>query len=225
MDPSLKAATLGAANIQAPPSPLGASNAPELAKLYQSGFQLPQATGATNAAGNIASQELTAASSKKSNPLADINNYKFVQKPDGGYDFYDPAGQQVDIATLANRTGAKPADVLKDSQNPIDIQYRNDYKNLQDYVNAVLSKDTAKIKAYQKAEPALQQYTDKGGVHKLIEQFQQSYERYYVPRSINPNAWGANVPNNPIVPTAQTGTALPGLPSLGGASGIGQTGG
>jgi hypothetical protein len=44
MDESLRQATLGAGNIQAPASPLGSF--PELASLYQSSFQLPVAAGA-----------------------------------------------------------------------------------------------------------------------------------------------------------------------------------
>lgn len=218
MDPQLRAATLGAPSIQAPASPLGASNAPELAQLYGSSFQLPLASAGAQAAGNIAAQQVKEAEQAKQHKdlLGNIQNYKIVQKQDGGYDFFDPDGQQVDIATLAQRTGVKPQDVLKDSQNPIDIQFRNDYSNLQDYINAVLSKDTKKVDAYQQADQQLKQYTDKGGVDRLIKEFQLAYQRYYVPRTQNPQAWGYNVPQNPIVPTAQSSAF--GLDSSSGAS-------
>lgn len=220
MNPDLKAATLGAANISAPASPLGASSAPELAKLYQSGFQLPQATGATNAAGNIAQEQVKAAAAaaavakQKQADLSNISAYKIVQKPNGGYDFFQPDGKQVDIATVSQATGTPPSKLVADSQNPIDIQYRNDYNNLQKYVDAVLSKDTKTIKEFQSSEPALQQYNDQGGIHRLIQNFQQSYQRYYVTRDQNPNAWGANIPSNPIVQAPQTRAGL--LSSSGG---------
>lgn len=205
MDPNLKAAALGASSITPPASPLGASSAPELAQLYASGFQLPQATGATTAAGNIASTTVKAAqdAATQQQDLTNLKSYTIVKKGDGGYDFYDPTGQQVDIATVSQRTGTSPKDLVANSENPIDIQYRNDQTNLQDYVNAVLSGDKKKIAAYQAAQPALKQYTGRGGVDQLIQKFKQEYQRYYVTRAQNPNAWGA-VPGGPVVPTADS---------------------
>lgn len=215
---ALKAATIGAQQIQAPDSPLGASNYAAIAGHNQAAFQLPQSSGATNASANIAQQQVeaqkaAAAAAKaaandaqqKAQDLQDINKYRIVQKDDGGYDFFDPTGAQVDIATLSQRTGTKPVQVLKNSENPIDQQYVQDYGNLQNYVQAVVSGDRKTVDSYQAAEPNLKQYNDKGGVQKLIDQFKQTYQRYYTPRSVNAQAWG--YPNgNTVVPTPLSAT-------------------
>lgn len=212
---ALKQATLGANAISAPTSTLGASNAPELANLYQSTFQLPQSSGATAAHAQLASdvvaeQKAAAAraaaeAKQKAADLSDPNKYRVVQKDDGGYDFFAPDGSQVDIATLTKNTGTKPTDWLAgkygDSQNPIDIQYVEDQKNLSDYIKAKLSGNKTKIDAYETADPSLKQYQGQGGAHQLISKFQQAYQRYYVPRTQDPNAWGQNPGDSPQVPS------------------------
>ncbi len=208
MDPSLRDAVLGAPQIQAPASPLGASQAPELAKLAQSSFQLPQSNQATGAlaqqAGDLVQQQKAAAAAakaaakKKEADLADIRAYRIVKKSDGGYDFFDPTNKQVDIATLTQRTGTKPSELLKESENPIDIQYVQDYQNLQDYAQAILSGDKKKAQTYRNSAPELKKYDDRGGVQRLFNDFQSHYKRYYVP-----SAWGES-PGSALVPSAQS---------------------
>lgn len=206
---ALKQATQGAAAISAPASPLGASSAPELAALYQSTFQLPQSQAGAGSAGQLAGQidaEQKAAAAKaaaeakqRQQDLQDPSKYRAVQKPDGGYDWYAPDGKQVDIATLTQQTGTSPTDWIAGkygkSQNPVDIQYAQDSKNLEDFVNAVLGGDTKKVQQYTDKEPQLANYSDKGGISKLINEFQQNYQRYYVPRAQDANAWGASPGN------------------------------
>lgn len=213
MDPNLLKAVKSAAAIKAPKSSLGASQGKELAALYQSSFQLPQATGAVSAAANIAQQQVAASkraaaeAKQREQDLADPSKYRVVQKEDGGYDFFAPDGSQVDIATLTQRTGTKPEYWLKDSQNPIDIQYIQDKKNLEKFMNALITKDQKTIQDFTNNDEKLKSYTaDQGGVHNLLQQFEQTYQRYYVPRSVSPQAWGVN-PGAPVVPAAQSGSS------------------
>jgi hypothetical protein len=207
----LKAAVLGAQNLGAPAgNPLGASNYGEISGLNKSSFQLPLATGAVSAGGQIAADQVAAAKAaaahaealakKKAEDASDPSKYRQVQKDDGGYDYFDPDGNQVDIATLSKRTNTKPKDWLKDSQNPIDIQYLEDNNNMNDYIKAKLSGDKKKIQKYEDARPELKKYQGKGGAHQLITDFQNHYQRYYVPRSQDPNAWGARPADWPVVP-------------------------
>ena len=220
MDPNLRAAVLGASNIQAPASSLGASAAPELAKLYAINFQAPQSSLAVKAQAQNAStavqaqEEAAKIAAQKQQDLGDFKAYKIVKKNDGGYDFFDPTGQQVDIATLSQRTGANPADVLKDSQNPIDIQYVNDYQNLQKLGNALLNGDKATVQAYTDADKSLKKYaTTRGGYQQLVNDFQKYYQRYYLTRSVSPTAWGISPADHPFVPTPQSANSV-GTPSL-----------
>lgn len=228
MDPALRDAVLGANNIQAPASPLGASNGAELANLYRSSFQLPQSSGAIAAGAEISSQRVKAAEAQKKldeqkkQDLADIAKYRAVRKQDGGYDFYDPEGNQVAVSELAQRTGMKPQDILynktlgTDSENPMDIQFREDHANLNEYINAVLSKDKKKIEEFRQSRKELNQYDDRGGIDRLINDFKNSYRRYYVTREEDPSAWGEQV-GNVVVPARQTGTSF----NTGSGAGIG----
>lgn len=221
---ALKDATLGAAAIAPPPSTLGASQGPELANMYRSTFQLPLATGAVSAAANtagdiVAEQKRQAAiAAQKQKDQADPKSYKKVKKDDGGFDFFDSDGNQVDIATLAKRTNTKASDWIDDSENPIDIQYKNDYKNLQDLLNAVSSRDTKKVESFQQSfkDEGLPDITQQKP-QDIIDQFKQYYERYYTPREQNPNAWGVTPNNAPYVPAAHSGTSYGvGTPTLSG---------
>ncbi len=206
MDESLRQAVLGAGNITAPASNLGASQAPELAALHAVDFQLPVSSSAAGALAGQASEQVAAqkaaaaAAKKKEQDLANISSYKIVKKDDGGYDFFDPDGNQVDIATLTKRTGVKASDLLEESENPIDIQYREDYKNLQDYITAIVNKDKETIDTIKSQRQELGQYEDEGGVDRLISDFKKYYKRYYTTRDEDSEAWGARPDRNIFVP-------------------------
>lgn len=223
MDESLRQAVLGAGNIQAPASTLGASQAPELAAMALPDFQLPVSGGATSIlsaqAGDIVEQQKKAAAlaEKKKKDLADVNNYKIVRKDDGGYDYFDPDGNQVDIATLAERTGAKPSDLVKDSENPIDKQYMEDYNNLQEYLSALINKDKETLDAIRSERPELSKYDSEGGQEKLIQDFKNYYKRYYTTREKDPEAWGVRPNSNTFVPNRQVAVG-----AYDGGSGIGE---
>lgn len=164
--------------IQTPASPLG--NFPELSQMYQSSFQLPLSNAQTS---SQAQADQTSVSNAKSAQSA--SNYQVVQRPDGGYGFYDPSGKEISASDYAGATGKSVPDVLKNSTNPIDIGYQKDFKDLQDYINLKLqsSKDTA---AAQKAKAIEQdvQKTYKINISKLtpsqlIQQFQAAYPTVY----------------------------------------------
>lgn len=122
------------------PSPLGSF--PELAKLYQSSFQLPLSNAQTGA--QAQQDQVTVENAKKaqaeaearSRAFSDPSKYTVVQRPDGGYGFYGPDGKEVTAAQYAAVAGKLPTDILKDSQNPIDQQYIQDSKNLSAYYKA-----------------------------------------------------------------------------------------
>lgn len=67
---------------------------------------------------------------------ADPSKYQQVAKDDGGYAFYDGAGNEISAFQYARATNKSPVDVLKNSTNPIDIGFNQDYKQLQDYLTA-----------------------------------------------------------------------------------------
>ena len=199
------------------PSPLGSF--PELAQAYASSFA--QGEGQLATAADRYNTDAAESNRKESikariQQLQNISNpdmYKKVKKADGGFDFFDPEGNQIDIATAATRTGRPAWEWIKDSENPIDIQYRNDYSNLQDFMNALASKNQDKINQFKASDPNLGRYTsDRGGIDALMRDFRKVYKRYY-----DPSSWGA-APSKVAVPAPQSGSSY----GLGSGDSIGQ---
>lgn len=162
---ALKAATLGASNIQPAPSPLGSF--PELDKLNSLSFQLPQSNEAAGALSNTASQQVAqqdaeakAAAAAQKDAL-DPSKYKQVAKADGGYAFFDPNGQEISAADYAHITNKDLGTLLKNSSNPIDQGFTKDWADLQHYGNLKLQsqKDTAAAAKAKAIEDEVQKRT------------------------------------------------------------------
>lgn len=133
---TLKSAVLGAqVNPQAGASPLG--NFPELAKLYSSAPQLSKIQLGNSASnyntGIQVSNDKAAAAAAKS--ASGAGKYQQVQTPDGGFKFYDPNGNEISAQQYAAANGTSASDLLKNSLNPIDQAFRQDYAQLQSYIN------------------------------------------------------------------------------------------
>lgn len=148
MDPQanydqLKSAVLGAQQQGSGDSPLG--NFPELSKLYSSSFQLPVSNAAASAAGNVTSDIVAqqkaqaaaaaqAASSGGGGSRSGGGGFKIVARPDGGFGFYDANGNEVSANDYSQATGKDLSAVLKNSRNPVDRAFLQDYKQLNDYI-------------------------------------------------------------------------------------------
>lgn len=176
MDEALRQATLGAASIQTPTSPLGSF--PELAQLHQSSFQLPQSSGAVNTLANQAQAIVKQKEAKKS-------NYQKVKRDDGGFGFYDGEGNEISAADYAYALGKKPSEVLSDSENPIDHGYLQDYKNLQDYIEAKLN-SKSNTKAANRAKAIEKQIRSTTNINvskmkpdEIIAMFKKAYPTIY----------------------------------------------
>lgn len=165
-------------SIQTPTSPLG--NFPELAAMYRGNFQSIPSNAQTQAQ-SVADQNTVSAQKA----AASASNYQQVARPDGGFGFYDPNGNEISAAQYASATGKTPGDVLKNSTNPIDIGYQKDFKDLQQYINLKLQsgQDTA---AKQKASAIEQEVQKNYKINiakltpaQLISQFQSAYPTIY----------------------------------------------
>lgn len=186
----LKSAVLGAQQAGGV-SPLG--NFAGLDKLYavtspsNYSAQAGQVAGAAyNANVTAKNQQAEAdaaaqAAKQKLKDISDPSKYQQVAKQDGGYGFYDPLGNEISASEYASITKKSPADILKQSQNPIDISFRQDYNNLQDYINAkVASKQDSEKKATAQAieQQVKKQYgvdLGKMNIQEVLQKFQQAY--------------------------------------------------
>lgn len=121
-------------------SPLGSF--PELSQMYATNFSSPLSNAQAGAQAQqdqvtVSNQKAAEAAAKaQAAAFADKSKYTVQQRADGGYGFYGPDGKEVSAAQYANNTGQKLTDILKDSQNPIDIRYVQDQTNLTKYLQA-----------------------------------------------------------------------------------------
>lgn len=105
----------------------------------------------------------------------DPSKYQQVENANGGYDFIDPKGQKITVDQYARVTGKNRAALLKDSSDPSDVQFRNDYNNLQDLLQATLDKDKTKLDEYYKNQPELKGMKPAD----LINRFKTFYKGYF----------------------------------------------
>lgn len=134
------------------PSPLGSF--PELQKLYDLTAGLPMSSqqvagDSYNAAVTVENQrKAQAAAQAAAEAKKDPSNYRRIPKSDGGYAFVDPDGNELSAFEYARIVGKSPVEVLKDSLNPIDKRFAQDYKQLEAYINNKASaKNDPKAKA------------------------------------------------------------------------------
>lgn len=160
---TLKSAVLGAQVNTAPgASPLGSF--PELSKLYStapelSKIQLNSAAPNYNAGVDAAAEDAqrkadASAAAQKLKDEQDPSKYKQVQTDDGGYKFYDPLGNEISASQFAAVNNTTPNEILKHSQNPIDVAFQQDFNQLQGYIRnkANSAKDPAAKSAAQAVE-------------------------------------------------------------------------
>ena len=107
----------------------------------------------------------------------DPKNFQKVRKADGGFAFYDPDGKEISINDYASVTGLRRAEILADSENPIDQEYINDYKNMNDLAQAFYNGDQATIKSFTDANPELAGRKPADLMSELIRKYPHMYGR------------------------------------------------
>jgi len=212
MDPQLRAAVLGAQNIQAPVSPNAAWASPEIAQAAQSSFQLPQSNAGANAVGQQAEMDLKAQEEaaayeeKRKAAMLDPNRYSQIPKEDGGYTFLDPTGKEISAHDYARVTGKSVDNILADSENPIDIGFREDYKNLQDFLSAIQNNDKETRDSIMAEVPELKKFEN--DIPGLIKTFQNHYPTVYgLNKDGNQPVNRTYIPNSRVVSSGPGGTS------------------
>jgi len=73
--------------------------------------------------------------------MQDPKNYKAIVNDVGGYDFYDPLGNKIPAVDYARAKNIRITDVYKDSQDPIDKDFIEDYDRVDKLGRAMQSGD------------------------------------------------------------------------------------
>lgn len=105
----------------------------------------------------------------------DPQKYQVRRKEDGGFDFLDPEGNKVDIGTYAQITGQRVVDILKDSENPVDLEYVNDWSNMNSLLNAMYNNDTDTIASFVEQNPSLKNKKPQDLAQELVRKYPHLY--------------------------------------------------
>lgn len=142
----------GIASAQNAPGIAGISDANNRA--FASRLRSPlveRSAGVGQFAGQVAENEAAQAEASRRKRLQELQDmmdpgkYERRRKDDGGFSFYDPTGKEIGIDMYTKRTGLRAADVLKDSDNPIDQQYVSDYMNMNKLMQAAFNGETDEV--------------------------------------------------------------------------------
>lgn len=118
--------------------------------------------------------ELKAAIKAKTAEI-DPENFKKVQKDDGGYDFFDGAGKPITAWQYAQARQEDLGKVLAGSRNEADMQFVNDWNNMQTFLQANAEGDKETLDAIYKEQPEL-----KGMKYEqLLKEFRGSYANIF----------------------------------------------
>lgn len=125
---------------------------------------------------------------------------RMIQNQDGTYDFRDGVGNKLNINQFAILTGQKPSDILKDSDNPKDQRFVQDYKTMSAFVNAWVNGDNETLQKMREADP--DRFNAIVSTYKtpadLVAGFKNTYSDYYggTTDNNNPNSMPSFSPQN-----------------------------
>lgn len=180
-----------------------------------------QGRGLGNLASEVGAQEKEAAEAARRAEMQrikdkmDPNKYQARKdREDGGYSFYDPEGNAIDINRYASATGANPAKILADSDNPFDRQYVNDYSNTRDLITAIQNGDSDTINAYKAENKNIGTMKPEDVMRELI----RKYPHIYSNKSRYADSYRQSN-NNPLLRYNLGGAPVGGGSASGGSSG------
>jgi hypothetical protein len=192
---------------------------PELDKLYNVDFSLPVSQGEAGASAYSAGVQLTNSQREKEagrqaeiqrlqqeaqkiQDMSDPSKYQRIRDKSGGYQFLDPTGKSISAEDYADITGRNPADVLRDSQNPIDVAFQQDYDRLQQYMEdkANAGRDGEAKKRAQEVEKAVGKAygidLNNANPQDLMEKFRRAYPTVFGLNTTGPQGTSTLLPDN-----------------------------
>lgn len=105
----------------------------------------------------------------------DPSKYRVQRKDDGGFDFLDPEGNKIDISVYAKVTGQRLVDILKDSENPIDQEYVNDWLNMNTLMQSMYNGDAATVQSFVEQNPKLKGMKPQDLMMELVRKYPHLY--------------------------------------------------
>lgn len=129
-----------------------------------------------------------AAKAKFDASMVDPNNYTRTVAKDGGYNFFNPAGQPITVAQYSQATGKQIPESLKGSNNQNDSQFTKDYQTLLTYGHAMTGDQAAldKFKSSPEGTAFLSNKDNKNKTYaEVVNDFSNHYGSYMQPQQLN----------------------------------------
>lgn len=111
--------------------------------------------------------------------LEDPRNYKAIIRDDGGYDFFDARGNPISAIEYARATNKRITDILKNSENPDDRSFVEDYEWVMEMGRAMQRGDAKARDKLKDRNPELYEvYKDKP-FQAVVEDLHTAYPEYF----------------------------------------------
>lgn len=108
----------------------------------------------------------------------DPRNYRKEVADDGGYNFYDAAGNPINVQEYAAATNQRISDVLKDSENAKDQEFINDYNDTMKLGQIMTSGSKQDLDKFYKDRPGLKQYMEDNNINNFADYVQRFRDAY-----------------------------------------------
>jgi hypothetical protein len=124
-------------------------------------------------------QDKADAAQKELDYLNDPKNYKAVVNDVGGYDFYDPSGQKLSAVQYAQATNKHITDLYKDSQDPNDKDFTEDYNRVLQLGKILQSGDKKARDKFYKENPDWKDAYGNTSYNDIVKDLRNEYSGYF----------------------------------------------
>lgn len=111
--------------------------------------------------------------------LQDPDEYKQIVNDKGGYDFFDPLGNKITAVEFARKRNMQISDVYKDSQDPEDKDFIDDYNRVMDLGRALQSGDKEARDKIYKDSPEFKEKFHNWKYADIVKELHRTYPGYF----------------------------------------------
>lgn len=138
-------------------------------------------------------QKKSAIEQDKKDAATNPGKARMVMRADrSGYDYYDGAGNPMNINQFSLLTGKRPDEILADSDNPRDQKFVQDYKVMRDLSNAWVNGDKDTLAKYRASDP--QKFNQLISQYKKPQDMVRGFMDYYTDYYGNTQGKNQNTP-------------------------------
>lgn len=134
------------------------------------------------AAAKLAAQraaEKAKAEQEEVDRLSNPDNYKSIINDVGGYDFFDPDGNKISAVDYARKKNMQLVDVYKNSQDPNDKDFIDDYNAITELGKIVQSGDKKARDAFYKKHPDIKEAYGNSTYEEIVNDLRAQYPGYF----------------------------------------------